>query len=373
MLPSSTLRDGAGAVVLEDLGDNSAPLADAWLALAFDSLADSRDLDITTTAEWSEALRHSHLNGAPARVALSRSGEALNGVFPYYRSVERVRGISCRKLNALSQLYSGRNRLLAADTEQFAECLLETLDREEASWDWLCLTLIHESNSHRALLAAARRRGYPTETLSVGESPYIDLPADWEVYFNSLAKKFRWLLRASRKKLAEEGELSYRLHRGPDDVAPLLAAMYDIEMNSWKESSGTSITASETQRAFYERFTPVAAARGWLRGHVLSLDDKPIAYIYGIRLGPVFHDLKESYRLTVRDHSPGHVLKTFAFPDLIAEGVTRYDFCGKCDDFKMKWTSLTYHRCELTIQRRTLRARLLHVLGQARGWLRIWD
>ena len=219
-------------------------------------------------------------------------------------------------------------------------------------------------------MAAATHRGYASETVSIGESPYIDLPDDWQRYFDSLSKKFRWLLRASRKKLAEEGELSYRLYRSPADVAPLLAAMYEIEMASWKESSGTSITASETQRRFYERFTPVAAARDWLRGHVLSLNGEPIAYIYGIRLGPVFHDLKESYKLSVRDHSPGHVLKTFAFPDLIAEGVTRYDFCGKCDDFKMKWTALTYHRCELTIQRRTLRAGLLRLLGKLRGWLR---
>ena len=344
--------------------------ADAWLTLTQTSLADSRDLDVTTTAEWSEALRHSHLNGAPARVAVAGSDGELEGLFPYYRSVERVCGIRCRKLNALSQLYSGRNRLLARDPARFAESLLNVLLADETTWDWLCLTLIDESDSHRALMAAAARQGHHLETVAVNDSPYIDLPPSWDSYFDSLSKKFRWLLRTSRKKLSEEGELGYHLYAAPGEVAPFLQAMYDIEKGSWKEGSGTSITTNDTQRAFYERFSPVAAERGWLRGHVLSLNQEPIAYIYGIRLGPVFHDLKESYKATMREHSPGHVLKTFALPDLIAEGITRYDFCGKCDDFKMKWTALTYRRRDLTLHRPTMRARLLRVLGQMRGWLR---
>lgn len=358
------------AVLLRDLADDEGAFADAWLSLAQASLADGRDLDITTTAEWSEALRHSHLNGAPARIAMADAGSGIEGLFPYYRTVEHVRGIRCRKLNALSQLYSGRNRLVALDPARFAEQLLDALLADEATWDWLCLTLVDDSVSHRALTAAAARRGFPLETIAVNDSPYIDLPPSRETYFDTLSKKFRWLLRTSRKKLGEEGELDYRLYATPDEVAPFLEAIYDIEKGSWKEGSGTSITANDTQRAFYERFSPVAARRGWLRGHVLSLNQEPIAYIYGIRLGPVFHDLKESYKVTMRDHSPGHVLKTFALPDLIAEGVTRYDFCGKCDDFKMKWTALTYRRRDLTLHRRTLRARLLQVLGQLRGRLR---
>lgn len=372
MLPHSLSPGETRTVVLDELVDADGALADEWLALALGSLADSRDLDVTTTAEWSEALCHSHLHGAAGRVALARAGGELSGLFPYYRSVERVRGIRCRKLNALSQLYSGRNRLLAQDPAQFAEQLFEALLAGEATWDWLCLTLVDGSESHRALAAAAARRGFPLETVAVSDSPYIDLPGSWDTYFDSLSKKFRWLLRNSRKKLSEEGELGYRLYASPEEVAPFLDAMYDIEKGSWKETSGTSITANEMQRAFYERFSPAAAARGWLRGHVLSLNQEPIAYIYGIRLGPVFHDLKESYKLAMRDHSPGHVLKTFALPDLIAEGVTRYDFCGKCDDFKMKWTALTYRRRDLTVHRRTPRARLLNVLGQVRAWLRRW-
>ncbi len=369
-LSTSPSPDQPLAVVLGNLDDSEPTFADAWLALTQDSLADSRDLDITTTAEWSEALRYSHLDGAPARIAVAGAGGELDGLFPYYRSVERVRGIRCRKLNALSQLYSGRNRLLAREPAQFAERLLDALLADEATWDWLCLTLVDDSASHRAVVAAAERRGYTLETVAVSDSPYIDLPDSWDTYFDSLSKKFRWLLRTSRKKLGEEGELGYRLYTTPAEVAPFLQAMYDIEKGSWKEGSGTSITANDTQRAFYERFSPVAAERGWLRGHVLSFNQEPIAYIYGIRLGPVFHDLKESYKVSMRDHSPGHVLKTFALPDLIAEGVTRYDFCGKCDDFKMKWTALTYRRRDLTLHRRTVRAHLLRVLGQMRGWLR---
>jgi hypothetical protein len=36
------------------------------------------------------------------------------------------------------------------------------------------------------------------------------------------------------------------------------------------------------------------------------------------------------------------VLKRFAFERLIAQGITLYDFMGKCEQYKMRWTDRTY-------------------------------
>lgn len=357
-------------VLLRAFADEQAEFTAAWLQLLMASARDPRDVDITTTAEWSETLRHSHLGGAPAKVAAAYADDRLEGLFPYYRSVEIVRGIPCRKLAAISQPYAGRNRLLARQPAVFAGALLDALLGEETTWDWLALTLLDDSESYAALLAATTERGLRLETIGAAESPYIDLPSDWDSCFNALGKKFRWLLRTARKRMTDGGRLEHRAYRHPEDVAPLLAAMFDIEKASWKESSNTSITASEVQTRFYRAFTPIAAARGWLDAHVLSLNGDPVAYIYGIRLGPVFHDLKESYKLAYRDQSPGHVLKSFVLPELIAEGVTRYDFCGKCDEFKMKWTALTYRRRNLIVENRTLRARALRGVGAVLNRLR---
>jgi CelD/BcsL family acetyltransferase involved in cellulose biosynthesis len=357
-------------VLLRDFADGQTEFSTAWLELLAASARDSRDVDITTTAEWSAALRHSHLDDAPVKVAVAYTDERLDGVFPYYRSAELVRGIPCRKLAAVSQLYSGRNRLLARQPAAFAGALLDALLADERAWDWLGLTLLDDSESYSALLAAVGERGLRLATIGTADSPYIDLPSEWDACFNALGKKFRWLLRTARKRMSESGHLEHRAYRHPEDVAPLLTAIFDVEKASWKESSGSSITAIQTQARFYRDFTPVAAARGWLDGHVLLLDGEPVAYIYGIRLGPVFHDLKESYKLAYRDQSPGHVLKTFVIPALIADGVTRYDFCGKCDEFKMKWTELTYRRCNLIIENTTLRARALRGVGTMLNRLR---
>lgn len=359
------------SIALLDWAAEHAALQEQWLELLLASAPDSLALDVTTTAEWSESLRHSHLDGSPMRVAVAREGEAVTGIFPYFRQVERVRGLPCRKLLAISQLYSGRNRLLSREPRAFADALLDALLRDEPPWDWLSVTLGEGSESLLGLSEAAARRGLDVEVVSVAESPYIELPEDWDRYFDSLGKKFRWLLRNSRKKLSEAGRLEYRAYRSEAEVPALLEAIYEIEKASWKEDSGSSITLNASQQRFYELFSPAAARRGWLSGHVLTLDDEPIAYIYGIQLGAVFHDLKESYKQAVRDHSPGHVLKMFAMPDMIADGVRVYDFCGKCDAFKMKWTDLTYRRCDLVVHNRTVRARLLRTVGRMRSALGI--
>ena len=348
----------------------SAVLATAWLDLLLGSVGDAREVDVTTTYEWSESLRGSHLCGQPARIALAHADDgALVGLFPYFRRVGRVRGVPCRQLHAISQLYSGRNRLLAHDPVAFAEGLLTALAVTEAPWDRLCLTVLDDSPSVRALAAAAAGRGYVIESVGLADSPYIDLPATWDTCFDALSKKFRWLLRTSRKRMEELGRLEHRVFQTPAEVPVFMAAMYAIEKASWKEKSGSSITLNETQQTFYHALALAAAAQGWLRGHVLSLDDEPLAYVLGISLGPVFHDLKESYKHTMREHSPAHVLKTFVLPMLIAEGITRYDFRGKCDEFKMKWTDRCYRRRELVIHSTTPRASLVRALGVLRAWL----
>lgn len=357
-------------VSVRDFDTESAVLASAWLDLLLGSVSDAREVDVTTTYEWSESLRRSHLCGQPARIALAQADDgALVGLFPYFRCVGRVRGVPCRQLHAISQLYSGRNRLLAHDPVAFAEGLFTALEATEAPWDRLCLTVLDDSPSERALSAAAARRGYVVETVGLAYSPYIDLPASWDTCFSALPKKFRWLLRTSRQRMEELGRLEHRVFKTPAEVPVFIAAMFAVEKSSWKEKSGSSITLNERQQAFYHALALATAAQGWLRGHVLILDDEPLAYVLGISLGPVFHDLKESYKHSMREHSPAHVLKTFVLPTLIAEGITSYDFRGKCDEFKMKWTDRRYRRRELVIHSTTPRARLVRALGALRACL----
>jgi CelD/BcsL family acetyltransferase involved in cellulose biosynthesis len=217
------------------------------------------------------------------------------------------------------------------------------------------------------LLKATTSLGIPVRVLGKYESPYIELHPTWEALLAALPKKMRWTIRKSEKDLSALGSLTYEEVTAPEGVASLLAAIYEIEQKSWKEQSGTSITAQAGQREFYESCVAQGAQAGILSAHVLRLDGKPIAYILGIAAGDgVFLDQKESFDLAYSEHSPGHVLKHFAIERLLARGVKLYDLMGECEQYKMRWTSKTYTRLSLALYNRNLGGRLSHLRSMLR-------
>ena len=176
----------------------------------------------------------------------------------------------------------------------------------------------------------------------------------WRNYFESLPKKFRWLLRDAEKKLRASGRLHYTEYRQGSDLKHFLDAMFHVEQKSWKEVQKSSITANDDQRKFYTALTAIAAERGLLSCHLLELDEEPIAYIYGLLFNGVFSDLKESYNLSYQSMSPGHALKLFVLERLYDRNARLYDYMGVCEPYKMRWTDTTYTRSTYMIFNRTL-------------------
>jgi CelD/BcsL family acetyltransferase involved in cellulose biosynthesis len=193
-------------------------------------------------------------------------------------------------------------------------------------------------------------------------SPFISLQDKWERHFAGLPKKFRATIRNGGKRLRERGELGYRECVGPQAVADFNAAVIEIEKDSWKGPAGTSIASNPVHEAFHRAITERAAENEFFSGHLLLLDQQPIAYVMGMLYNGVFLDLKESYRNTFREMSPGHVLKNFLFARLYERKVLLYDFMGNCEEYKMKWTDRTYCRVTYLFFNKTLR-------GKAAGWL----
>jgi CelD/BcsL family acetyltransferase involved in cellulose biosynthesis len=103
---------------------------------------------------------------------------------------------------------------------------------------------------------------------------------------------------------------------------------------------------------------PRAASAGRLSGHILSLNERPIAYMLGL-LGQdrVYLALKSSFDESVAALSPGHVLKKLGICRLIERGAVAFDFMGRCDTHKMYWTDQTYEVATLAIYNASWRGR----------------
>ena len=325
--------------------------------------------DTTCSSVWARALAQSHLKTADV-CSLSLSSESgRHALLPLFRTCGQASLVRRREIRAVTEAHAGRSGLLVRNNDPaLVEALLRCVQTDLDPWDVFTFSVVEGSPSHKAVVQAARSIPFRMRCIATEKSPFIALESSWDAMLSALPKKLRWTIRKSEKELSSKGRLQYAQAENPASTRSLLDTIYAIERRSWKEESRTSITAQDTQQAFYEALVPIAAEAGVLSAHTLRLDEQPIAYILGL-VGEdgVFLDLKESFDVTYSESSPGHVLKRFAIEALLARGVALYDFMGKCEPYKMRWTDRTYRRLTLTMFGRSLRSRYFHFLSRIGG------
>ncbi len=336
-----------------------------WDEIMERQCSDISQLDLTSSFDWAMTLWAIHLQGREQEVLVLRSGNEIVGILPLYGMRRNIRRVSCRGLAPLTELYGGRSGFLLRSPQiEYLNALFACAERSPNGWDTFLVTVVEGSAHEKLLLGLARKKGWHSLLLAREESPYISFHENWESHFASLPKKLRSTMRNGEKRLRERGELAYRECRLEEEVREFNAAVDAIERDSWKAATGTSIASNPVHEAFHRMLALRATEKGWFSGHLLLLNAEPVAYVMGLLHQGVFLDLKESYRASFREMSPGHVLKSFAFARLYERGTRLYDFMGKCEEYKMKWTDRTYRRSSYLFFNRTLRGKLAWLLSQ---------
>jgi len=340
-------------------------LQPSWDRILERQSAGIMDFDFTASFEWAYTLWQTHWDSRPIQALVMRKAGEIAAILPLYRLNKTVRRIPCRALSPIFELYSGRTGiLLDAPDRSDLERFFSNLRSQPSTWDAFTMTVVQGSALETCFLQVVQAAGLVLQVLEELRSPYIPICNNWDTQFAGLPKKLRSTIRNGEKRLTERGTLSYSECRSPEDAKLFNVAVAEIERDSWKDSAGTSIAANPMHEAFHREMTVRAAERGNFSGHLLLLDEQPIAYVMGVLYNGVFLDLKESYRNSFREMSPGHVLKSFIFTQLAQRGATVFDFMGKCEDYKMKWTDKTYCRVTYLLLNDTLRGRAARWLGR---------
>jgi CelD/BcsL family acetyltransferase involved in cellulose biosynthesis len=348
----------------EDLLD----LAPHWDRILRSCSQGIRGPDATCSAVWARALGATLLKDSALQVLVVSSKSEPVAIIPSYRGPRAAFPLARRELRLITAAYCGRGGLLVSDDDpELAQFTLQQLQKHIPAWDVFIFDTVEGSGSHAAVVRAAHRLSWPLRCVAAADSPFIELAPQWQTMLAALPKKTRWTIRKCERELSAQGRLEYSEVTGAAAVPALMQTIYEIERNSWKERSRTSITAHASQQRFYEVFADLAAHHAMLSAHVLRIDDRPLAYILGITAGDgTFLDLKESFDASYAEFSPGHVLKRFAMEALIAHGVTIYDFMGACEPYKLRWTDRRYRRLRIALYNRSLRSSL-HYARSALG------
>lgn len=198
------------------------------------------------------------------------------------------------------------------------------------------------SGDASAVRDSARAAGFLLNRLPARVSPYVDTSDSWEGFLAGRPRKVTHEWERKIRKLEREGSCEVKRLMPGSDPHPLVDAMIDIEEKSWKEESGTSITARGVADFYHElarSFVSEPSDGAEFLPFWLELDGRRIGFLLGIAYHGTYYALKTSFDEDFRKLAPGVALFHHAIRYAFERGLSRFDFVGQRARWKDEWST----------------------------------
>ena len=313
-------------------------LADEWRNLC----ADSADDQPFYRPEWIRAHLRAFFPGANVLLVAVRHDGRLRLVLPLVEERGTVGGVPVRTLRAPVNGHGGRFdavRSSGGDGDAAISAAWQFLKEMEV-WDMLQFDNTPQASTADQLAARAAADGFHTVQVPERPNPYVPVPPDPELV-NRLPPndKLRSQLRQARRRLAQQGSLSFRRLESADRKA--LQCFYRLEASGWKGKEGSAILCNEATRSFYNEIAESAARFGYFSLYTLELNGQLLAGHYSFTHCGRCYSPKVAYDENFKRFAPGHLIMAEILRDCALRGIQGFDITGPNDDWKMKWTSQT--------------------------------
>ena len=274
-------------------------------------------------AAWWDEFGH----GALEILTLRRGGR-LAGVLPLWGERGWLRSPTndqTPEFGLVAEDAAAADELAAAALDRAGRRL--TLSFVDASgWDWA------------ALRDRGEARGYRLLARPVVRPPYLVVDGDWQAFQDRLAGRLLRDLRRRRRRLEDEGDLTFEVTDGATGLEDLLEDGFRVETSGWKAAQQTAIVSRPETRRFFTEVARWAAARGWLRLAFLRLDGRALAFQFGLEEGGAYYFLKGGYETEFHRFAPGKLLVHEMLERAFSSGLERFEFLGQPESWKLEWT-----------------------------------
>jgi CelD/BcsL family acetyltransferase involved in cellulose biosynthesis len=279
---------------------------------------------------WITAWWDAFGEGALQILTLRRGGR-LAGVLPLYGNRAWLRSPT----NDQTPQFS----FIAEDAAAADELAAAALDRAGRR---LTLSLVDAAGpDFAALRGGAGARGYRVLARPVVRPPYLLVDGDWAAFEKHVAGRLLRDLRRRRRRLEDEGALTFEVTDGTTGLEELLEDGFRIETSGWKAAQQTAIVSRPETRRFFTEVARWAAARRWLRLAFLRLDGRALAFQFGLEEGGAYYFLKGGYETEFHRFAPGKLLVHDMLERAFSSGLERFEFLGQPESWKLEWTDDT--------------------------------
>jgi CelD/BcsL family acetyltransferase involved in cellulose biosynthesis len=201
--------------------------------------------------------------------------------------------------------------------------------------------------SAQALLRGAEEAGYRVLLRRHASGPALEVQGDWPGFEAQLSRNHVGYLRRSQRRLERSGPLAIEVSRGGDHLDALLEEAFAVEASGWKGEVGTAIASRGDTGRFYGEIARWAAPEGLLRLYFLRVGGRAVAMFFALVQGGVCHLLKGGYDPAYRRCSPGQVLMREVIAAAHAHGLSRIEFHGGAEPYKLRWGGTPRERARL--------------------------
>lgn len=314
-------------------------LAPEWNALLADSNADSLFL----TWQWLDTWLAVREHALQLLVVCVRDGDGrLAGAAPLYRcDYVLAHMLRYRMLRVLGDVESGAEYQTwiarrDCEAEAFA-AIAAALRAARSEWDLLWMPKLPGWKPvSRALLDTLRQAGIRANR-RVHTFSAIALPDDYEGYLGRMSASRRQQVRRTSNKILSRPGVSVRRVQTPAELASTLDALFRLHGKRWRAAGQQGVfDRRPLERAFYQRFAPLALEAGWLALYALCEHDDPKAVQLGYVYADTFLQLQEGFDPDYLPHV-GNALRAHVIRDCIGRGVREYDFLGGISEHKRRW------------------------------------
>jgi CelD/BcsL family acetyltransferase involved in cellulose biosynthesis len=331
-----------------------------WNSLLEDNFSKS----VWLRHEWYDCWWQAFGEGAELFVVVMYENDRLVAAIPLMIVPMRIKGFRQRVLQFMENGITPRSSfIIPGISVEKLKVLLDEILRRATSWDLAILNNIaHDDPGYRCAKDSFDRYGVRYLESPQRVSPYIQLSAGWEAVRAGFGKRLKRNLSNMTNRLSREGEFSLVTFSDASDLPRALSICEEISRRSWKGEIGKDISGTANRAKFYRLITAAATDHGWATIWFLKLNDKFIAFEYGLAVDDHLLLLAIDYDLEFRQFSPGTVLRSLVLEQLIKRGMTTYDFAGTVYDYKLYWTKQLRLHSQFWVFHSGMKSRMLYLI-----------
>jgi CelD/BcsL family acetyltransferase involved in cellulose biosynthesis len=198
-------------------------------------------------------------------------------------------------------------------------------------------------------IEVAKARGCEVVCHPIDVTLELDLPDTWDEYLMMLTGKQRHEVRRKLRRLAEAGNIRYRIVEDVHEVKEEIETFLELFKSSREDKE---IFMTEEMTSFFRSMTEAIAAEKMLKLYFLDVNEKPAASVICLDYNLRAYLYNNGFNVNFSSLSVGLLCKVFSIRDSIKCGKQKYDFLKGAETYKYRLggTEVPLYECHIQIK-----------------------